>query len=152
MTDHAKIKIPLIGCDIKRSDIEEENGFIDAYNEDINRPYLTDCIFLMYTGKLDTKEKLDRHVRFQRSPYLHDCDVVRINKKYYMLYTFVLTNDLKHMFTKSAESKKKLIDFWTLDDELIYNHCLCKTHLPEETVHSVPEVDYVPGPFDFLDE
>lgn len=82
--------VPLIDDNITLTDLSIESGFVNAYTEDIDRPYLEDKVFLLYDSSVNTRESLDRFLKFSKLDTLHHQKYIKINKKHYTLYCFNL--------------------------------------------------------------
>lgn len=95
--------IPLIDDNITLEDISVESGFINAYTEDIDRPYLTDKIFLLYDSSIVTIESTNRFAKFQNLDTLHHSKYIKINKKHCILYCFTIVK-----YKKDIDSLKEI--------------------------------------------
>lgn len=82
--------VPLIDDNITLTDLSVESGFVNAYTEDIDRPYLEDKVFLLYDSSVNTKESLARSKKFSQLDTIHHKKYLKINKKHYTLYCFNL--------------------------------------------------------------
>lgn len=142
-----KLIIPLLDKEITKEDLSLEAGFIDAYNYDINRPTLENCIFLMYDATSRTKEANDRYYKFSKLNTIRSCKTIYINKKPYFVYAFVIIDtDIKNLLkglrhTKTS-SYSHFIRFWGATDGLVNQYIVCPTMLFNYEQHSVPEADY----------
>ena len=65
LNDVSTYILPLIDDSITLDDISINSGFINAYTEDINRPYLEDKVFLLYDSKVNTAESMNRFRKFR---------------------------------------------------------------------------------------
>lgn len=154
MANTLKLMIPLLNENFKLSDFTESTGFVDGYLEDINRPSLVNHIFLLYDGNLDTVEKIERDERFRSFSSLYSRKVIFISGNPYMLYTFVcISKEMQRIrdgkLPYKREDLKKIMLFWTLHDNLMFEiACNGKIQLITEGL-VVPEEDYRP---DFDDE
>ena len=66
MSLQMKLIIPLLDKSLTKEDISPEAGFVDAYNYDINRPALENCVFLMYDAYTRTPESNRRYGKFEK--------------------------------------------------------------------------------------
>lgn len=155
MANVLKLIIPILDDIFELKDFSEESGFIDAYLENINKPYLDNHIFLLYDGNLDTAEKLERDCKIRKSKYLYSRETIRINNKYYLLYTFINTSKyilkLREGILPAGEKDfMKIILFWQLKDGFINSLIYDRRRSFETKGIIVPEQDYVPEPFSEL--
>lgn len=95
-----KIIIPLLDPNISKEDLSPEAGLIDVYSSDINRPWLTRHIFLLYEDK-PTKESKHREVHFIKASHIWTTKIVNIDGKVYTLYTACISNDELFKFYES---------------------------------------------------
>lgn len=143
-----KLIIPLLDDSITKEDVKEENGFIGIYNTDMNRPQLTNHIFLLYDYNTDS-EGVKRYHKLKKSPYLYDWDVVMIKHKPYLLYSFAILNKsvkniMKNNFFITRNDKFRIYKFWDYKDEDINDYII--TQRIKETFKDsvVPETDWKP--------
>lgn len=154
MPNVLKLMLPLLDENFKLSDFTEQTGFVDGYLEDINRPSLVNHIFLLYDGNLDTVEKIERDQRFRSFSHLYSRKVIFISGNPYLIYTFVtISKDIERIrggkTPYKQEDLKKIMLFWTLNDDFIFElACNRNVHFKTEGL-VVPEEDYRP---DFDDE
>lgn len=80
--------VPLIDPNISLTDISVESGFVNAYTEDIDRPYLEDKVFMLYDTSVNTVESMNRYLKFSKLDTLHHTKYIKIDKKHYILYCF----------------------------------------------------------------
>lgn len=149
MSYHLKFILPLLDDEITAEDISPKAGFVDAFTDDINRPYLDNHIFLLYVANLNVKESYDRTIKFKSLKSLYNVIDVRIKGVLCKLYTFCITNPAvnyitKNLFILSDKDKLRILSFWrTKDDDI--NEFFVKNI--ESIIHSfnkssVPEWDY----------
>lgn len=148
MSNLLKLAIPLLNADIKLSDIDSTTGFVGAYFEDINKPYLTDHMFLMYddTVKGDNVAK-----RFYKLSKLNSCygkRIVTIKGKLYTVYIFTINSTIKRLrdgnIMLSVDQKQRILDFWDHKDPWITNNVLLGTMYEHPESSVVPEEDWAP--------
>ena len=73
--------VPLIDPNISLVDISVESGFVNAYTEDIDRPYLEDKVFMLYDTSVNTVESMNRYLKFSKLDTLHHIKYIKIDKK-----------------------------------------------------------------------
>ena len=143
-----KLAIPLLNADIKESDIKEDSGFVDAYFEDKNRPYLTDHVFLMYDDNVKGEGVAKRFNKLGKLDSCYGTNIVRINGKFYTVYVFTIDRTIKNLragnILLSVSQKQRILDFWDHKDSWVTNNVLLGTMYehPEQSV--LPEEDYAP--------
>ena len=148
MTNLIKLAIPLIDQSLTLKDISKEMGFVDAYFEDINRPYLDYHIFLLYdanakgVGVYDTMQKLKGLASF------YGLRVIYINKKPYYLYTFTSNTAIDNLHNGriwlNENNKLRVLQFWQFKDCWVSTNVMRGTMACEPDRSSVPEEDYQP--------
>lgn len=143
-----KLIIPLLDDTITEQDLSKDNGFINVYNEDINRPYLDNHIFLLYRYYNNEKE-VARDEKFRKSPCLYNSDIIKINNKLYLLYSFSIVNKtirniMNNSFIIPKEDKIKICKFWNFKDKDVIDYIFgySKNVLFKDS--KVPEVDWKP--------
>ena len=148
MSIHMKLIIPLLGFDLKKEDLLLENGFMQAYSYDINRPSLDNHIFLLYDGTT-TNESIERDARFKKIPSFYSRRDVWINGHFFICYAFVITNKvikniISNLLTIPKNGLLRIYKFWDFtDDELnqfMFDNTYLISHQFEQTI--VPEWDY----------
>lgn len=143
-----KLAIPLLNADIKESDIKADSGFVDAYFEDKNRPYLTDHVFLMYDDNVKGENVAKRFNKLSKLNSCYGTTIVRINDKFYTVYIFTIDRTIKNLragnILLSVSQKQRILDFWDHKDPWVTNNVLLGTmyEYPEQSV--LPEEDYAP--------
>lgn len=111
--------VPLIDDNITLRDLSPESGFINAYTSDINRPYLEDKVFLLYDSEVNTKESLERYLKFRALDTIYNIRYITINKHHYIVYCFnnpTYRKDISNLRlngkTYSAKAKAEIVNFW----------------------------------------
>lgn len=150
MNNALKLAIPLISDKLSLDDISEEAGFVDAYFEDINRPSLTNHVFLLYDGKLDTVEKLERDVKLREIDTLYLRKTIFISGNPYLLYVFVILNEgiksiRKGFVPYKQEDMNRIMMFWNLEDPFVNDLFTSRKVTFEQERGVVPEEDYIPS-------
>ena len=157
MSLHIKLILPLIDESLTLDDISQKAGFAGIYTLDINRPYLTHHIFLIY--KRDpTDEFLRIREKLPTLKSFYNKKNVKINGILYVVYTFTINPSIKNI-RKSALSmlgktdRTRIGKFWKFTDVDITDFLLGYSYLGEEFKDSVlPEEDYSPSDFITYDE
>lgn len=154
MSVYYKMIVPLLDNTITKEDLSKDAHFVEAYDYDINRPQLTNHIFLLYEYVAD-KESNIRDAKFRSSPYLYDSDIIAIKKKLYFLYTFSVINDsIKRLRGSKMPINKKdlfrIYKFWDFTDEDVNDYIITKkVDSLFEDIH-LPEIDWVPDEEDIF--
>lgn len=148
MSIHMKLIIPLLGLSFKKEDFLLENGFMQAYSYDINRPSLDNHIFLLYDGTV-TNESIERDVRFKNIPSFYSRRDVWINEHFFICYTFVITNKvIKDIKSNNAcipeNGLLRIYKFWNFTDDELNHFMFDSTYLINCQFKdiTVPEWDY----------
>ncbi len=151
MSTQMKLLIPLLDDTIKKEYLTEEAGFVDAYVHDKNRPYIENCIFLMYEiGKhTDLACECEYYMRFCKN--MHSCKIQYIKGKPYRIYAFpLLGKDSKKIYKgfKPRDDKNisRILGFW-LGTDVDVNNVMMRNDMYGVKVDwkVVPEYDYQPS-------
>ena len=152
MSKSYKFIIPLLHKDITLEDLSLNSGFVGAFYYDINRPYLTNHIFLLYLNTIATQEAYNRYHKFKNLDTLYKTYHVQILGKDMLLYAFCITNQSINLIKRnlllfSDEDKLRLMSFWRNSDEDINKYFVSNDYsLSFEFDKSVvPEEDYRPS-------
>lgn len=156
MNNALKLIIPLMNENFKLDDFKSENGFVEAYLEDINRPSLVNHIFLLYDGVLSTSKMMERDERFRSFGSLYSRKTIYISGNPYLIYTFVtLSKDILDIkegrIPYKNELLKKIMHFWTIEDDFMFEIACDRNTRFEVEGLIVPEEDYIPEPTDEFD-
>lgn len=148
MANAIKLIVPLLNDTFLLEDFTEENGFINGYLEDINRPSLINHIFLAFDGKLDTSYKLERDERIRKMKELYKRYTIYISGNPVLLYVFVIINkDIQRVkdgvMPVNTENIIKIHKFWNFTDTFINSLIIMKIQ-PFDINLVVPEEDYIP--------
>lgn len=148
MANAIKLIVPLLNDTFLLEDFTEENGFIDGYLEDINRPSLINHIFLAFDGKLDTSYKLERDERIRKMKELYKRYTIYVSGNPVLLYVFVIINkDIQRVkdgiMPVNTENIIKIHKFWNFTDAFINSLIIMKIQ-PFDINLVVPEEDYIP--------
>lgn len=146
MSKLTKIIIPLIDDNISKDDISEDTGFIDAYTEDINRPFLDSHIFLMYNW--EDKKSTKVFYKFRSISSFYGYKIIYLNGKAYIVYTFTsnsLINRLKRGIAILRDvNKQRILQFWQFTDPWITLNVMRGTIACDPPQDVLPEEDYLP--------
>ncbi len=149
MNKVSKFIVPLIDDNITEADLSEEAGFVDAYTEDKNRPYLEDKVFLMYKPTR-TQQSLDTYLKLSKLDSLYNIKYITINREHFTIYCFVTLNkDINQLKKgsrfKSVNSRVRILNFWsTKSDDLVRRVFLPDFQFNEPIREELPEEDYYP--------
>lgn len=143
-----KLAIPLLNSDIKLSDIKDDSGFVEAYFEDTNRPYLTNHIFLMYDAESKNKNTAKCFYKLHRLNNRYGTRIVRIKNKFYTVFMFTIDKTIRNLrdgnILLSVAQKQRILDFWGHNDAWITNNVLLGTMYEHPEPSVLPEEDYAP--------
>ena len=147
MSLQMKLIIPLLDKEITKEDLSPEAGFIDAYNYDMNRPSLDNCIFLMYDANKRTEKANKRFQKFEKLSTIRSHITIYVNNKPYSVYAFVIINHdiwnlLKGLRHTKTSSYSQFVQFWGASDGAVNRYIVRPTEPFNYEVHSVPEADY----------
>lgn len=104
----------------------DEHSFVNAYIEDINRPYIENSIFVLFKHNSNVYDKVNNEM--ESNPYYYGKHDVFINNEYYNEYVFTIPKDKRNTIdcikegfsnTLSQENKEHIINFWE-DKSLSY--------------------------------
>ena len=147
MSLQMKLIIPLLDKEITKEDLSIEAGFIDAYNCDINRPALDDCIFLLYDANKHTEASNKRFSKFEKLKTIRSHKIIYVNNKPCSVYAFVIINNdirnlLKGLRHTKTSSYTRFVQFWGADDGVVNRYIVFPTEPFNYEARSVPEADY----------
>ena len=145
--------LPFIDEQLTLDDISKDTGFVDVYTLDINKPYLTSHIFLLYKAIPENKffNVVDKLSKF-KSLYSKRC--IKINGISYILFCFILDCTMKLIRKNclsmiSKDEKLRIGKFWKYEDVDVTDFLLGYYYLREDFKDNVvPEEDF--NPKDFL--
>jgi len=156
MSIHNKILLSLVNDKLTIDDILPSTGFSGIYTLDINRPYLTNHIFLLYKfvatkDSKKTKEKLESFDNF------YNKRKISIDGVLYWLYSFTINEASKHIMNNTGKlllkkDKIQICKFWNFVDADINEFIFGNVILEEFENNTVPEEDYNPKDFLIYDE
>lgn len=146
-----KLIIPLLDEQITKKDISPTAGFVDAYSEDINRPYLDNHIFLLYASSVLTNESFETEKKLSSSKNLYGKYKIYIGNTYFILFAFTIINKsiksiMNNACALSDNDKMRIFAFWNLTDADVNRYMLNPLYVMySKFVNNViPEEDYKP--------
>lgn len=147
MSTMMKLIIPLLDDSFTKEDFTEEAGFVDAFTDDINRPYIENCIFLMYKADSYTNKSVDTMHKMLGSKCLYNSRLIFINGVGYKLYAISIVNESVRRLLKGLRIPKysdtmKVIKFWEYKEGDVNTYAFNPTSVVGNIPHSVPEEDY----------
>ncbi len=155
MSNLMKLSIPLLHPDLNLKDIKSDSGFVDAYFEDINKPFITNCIFLMYDINSKEPNVANCFYKLQRLNNRYSTRVVSINGKQYIVYYFTINKTIRNLrdgnILLSVAQKQRILDFWGHSDAWVTNNVLLGTMYEHPEPSVLPEEDWAPE-FDGYEE
>lgn len=147
MSTQMKLIIPLLDDKFTSFIVSDKAGFINAYTWNKNKPYIDNCIFLMYDATIINKDTQLRDHIIYNSPNLYKKENVIINKHYYTIYAIcIIDSDIKEFLQglrhKKTVSASKIMSFWGGKDEKVNKYLMGILSSYTCTGESVPEEDY----------
>ena len=157
MSIYNKLILPLIDSKLTIEDISPNTGFAGVYTMDINRPSLTNHVFLLYK-KVATIEARNTKEKLSNSPYLYSKRTISLGGVLYNLYCFICTKPISlikdngHILLGKAE-KTQIGKFWQFLDTDVTDYLLGFSCIDENFKDTViPEEDFSPKDFITYDE
>ena len=146
-----KLIIPLLDENITLEDLSLTSGFMDAYTEDVNHPYMDNHIFLLYSNEVITKESIECQRKLSKLPTLYSRRNLKINGHSYCSFAFAICNktirQLKSQIGYLTDDEKCRINkFWHGTDDEVSKYLMNEDNFLrfESVSHVIPEEDYVP--------
>lgn len=112
--------LPLI---LKNKDVLfNKYGFINAFLEDVNRPWLDNHIFILYKTS-SISDSIEDEMR--ANEYYYDTKSLKINNEFYQEYIFIVPSQYKELIRDfkelsytnlTTEDKIKILQFWDCFD------------------------------------
>lgn len=143
--------VPLLDDNLTWKDLTVESGYINAFTIDKNRPYFEDKVFLIYDSKSNTRESLNRYLKFRNLDTIHNTRFITINNKHYTVYCFNKTKYKKDINNLQLNGKVKDINaaleinrFWNNVPvpELAQRLFLNSYRFGDKITAELPEEDY----------
>ena len=128
MSRHFKTIIPLLGEGITMDDIDTKKGFRGMFSYDINRPYLDNHVFLVYS-RTTTGFSIERDKRLKALSCFYNRKVIHIKGISFLCYCFVCYKpSIKHILSNKWAipdyEKLKIFKFWNFTDDDINDYML----------------------------
>lgn len=158
MSIHLKLILPFIDKSLKLEDISPKTGFINSYTMDINRPSLTNHIFLLYE-RLLTDESLKTREKLSNLPNLYSKRNIKINGVLCVVFCFTIVDYTIKLIKRNGylllnkDNKLHIGNFWQYTDAEVTEFLLGYMYLGKKFKDSyVPEEDFSPKDFITYDE
>ncbi len=122
-----KLIVPFLDESLTKEDISPEAGFVDAFNKDKNRPYIENCIFLMYDNSVLTKQAHLTKLKLDKLKTLYNKKTMHIKNKSYDLYALKIidshNNTINNFLSGIRATDKRcfpvLVKFYGAEDSYI---------------------------------
>lgn len=148
MSNLLKIAIPLLNEQLELKDIQDCSGFVDAYFEDINKPALTNHIFLLYDPYFKGDNVANCIHKLYKLNNKYSMRVAYIKGKPYYVYAFTINKTIRNLrdgnIILSPAQKKRVLDFWDWKNAWLTNNLLLGLTYDEPDNSKLPEEDYAP--------
>lgn len=145
MSNLMKIAIPLINNKITLDDLKQDTGFVNAYFQDINKPYLNNHVFLLYDCNAKGTCVLDYRKKLENLPEFYNKRIEYIQNKPYLIYCFVANEAINQLrdgnIILNQTDKLRVLQFWQFTDIWIDGNIIRGTMYTNPDTDSVPEVD-----------
>ena len=144
-----KLIVPLLDANITLDDVSEASGFVNAFTDDINKPYYDNHIFLLYKS-VDTSESFKRFQKFNLLSTIHNTRYITINKEHYIVYTFVKTkNNINNILRCgqcfNPKDALEINNFWkNIDSDMFQRLFTPMYEYSKDIKDTLPEEDYYP--------
>ena len=144
-----KLIVPLLDDNLTLDDVCEDSGFVNAFTEDINKPFYDNHIFLLYKS-IDTKKSLDRFQKFNKLETIHNSRYITIDREHYIVYTFIkrnknINNILKCGQCFNPKDALEINNFWkNIDNDLFQRLFVPQYEYSKDIKDVLPEEDYYP--------
>lgn len=148
MSNLLKIAIPLLNDEIEWKDIQNSSGFVGAYFEDKNRPFLNNHLFLLYDAESKEENSLRCFYKLNKLKNVYSTKTIYIKDKPYTLFTFTIDSVIRRLrdgnIILNPTQKQKVLSFWKDRDAWIMNNILLGTMYERPEPSILPEEDYMP--------
>ena len=148
MNNLMKLALPLLNDSLKLEDIQEDSGFVEAYFEDKNRPFLYQNLFLMYDPRSNGKNVAHCLYKLSKLDNLYNTRVVYIKGKAYYVYTFTTNKTIELLkdgqIILNTHQKERILKFWEFKDAWVTNNILLGAMFENPEKLELPEEDYRP--------
>lgn len=148
--------MPLINNKLTIEDIEPETSFVQLSLTDKNKPYIENCIFLMYKVK-STIEQFTTFNKLRTLDNYYSSYTYVIDQKDYEIYAFTIKPEYKQdikfieqgLYTYiSLIDKYRILSFYNTDSEVFYK--LFDITNNKELIDEIPEKDYYASLIDLV--
>lgn len=148
MSTMMKLIIPFLDESLTKEDFDPDTGFFGAFTEDINRPYIEDCIFLMYKVRIKEAFINIMHKMSSLKSLYKEINVTYKGESY-VVYAIKITNpEVRHLLKGLRLTKyddiMKVVRFWNFEAGDVNRFAFDPTTTFNYEGSSVPEEDYVP--------
>ena len=147
MTSFEKFIIPLVNSELTMKDIADDTGFVGAYVEDIDRPYLDNHVFLMYKWNKDVPNGQSVFYKFKNLNSFHSYSIRYINDECFIVYVFTSNRDINHLKGGGRiigeSSKQRILQFWMFTDSVVTINVMRGT-IASTPSPPLPPEDYIP--------
>lgn len=139
--------MPLAINNLSVDDLTEEKGFINAFTDDLNRPYLDNHIFLMFERNANSHEKFKTYLKIKNDPDLQGIHHCKINGKWVTIYSYVYKNTFDAQILKtgaamiSNNANVKIMRFWKGLDDDINDYFINRNYVLINEGETIPEED-----------
>ena len=159
-----KLIIPFLDESLTKEDISPEAGFVGAYNKDKNRPYIENCIFLMYDNSVLTKQAHLTKLKLDKLKTLYNKKTMLIDNKSYDLYAIkiidihnnTINNFLSGIRATNRNCFPVLVKFYGAEDGYMnayfcgspseWSWSTCDNIVPEEDNHKINDTPFIFNP------
>ena len=148
MSDTASYLFPLISDNLKQEDLAENTGFVDVYTYDIDRPYMEDCVFVLYKD-LNTIEHFNCVTKLEKLDTYYSKKYITLNNVPHTLYAFKNAKRLKDVRNYidfgnyvSLNSKLRIYDFWKGARDFAFVEKLFNDHTVKFLKNTTTPADY----------
>lgn len=148
--------LPLLFNDI--SILGSRFKFVGIYTTDINRPQLSNHIFLLFEsiGNVNTYEELSEKMR--KNPLFHSHYTIKTNGVFYDVYSFALgagaaSKEIEHVLNNNAvaisyKNKKNILKYWdkniqSLEHRYLFDDSYNSENLIQFDKYTISEADPV---------
>ena len=146
MSKIEKLIAPFIDDSLTTDDFSEDTGFVLMSDEDINRPWLDNHIFLLY--KWGDNKSIKVFYKYKKAKSFYGFKIMYIKGEPYIVYTFTsnsLINRLKQGVAILRDvNKQRVLQFWQFKDAWITLNVMRGTITCDPTLSIVPEEDFMP--------
>lgn len=147
MSTFERTIVPLIDSELELKDFDEDTGFVGAYVEDVDRPYLDNHVFLLYRWTDDIRKRTLIFYKFRELKSFHSYRIIYIDGQPMIVYTFTSNMDINHLKRGGNVirdvSKQRILQFWNFTDSWITLNVMRGT-IAGSPSSPLPLEDYMP--------